>query len=216
MDERGRPQIGQQAPAPGDDGERFATSTWPAFDALGAAATATKLVLDELLEPARMGRLVDYHRRDPGQLGLDELLESVAEAAFGDWDAGSEPGLQPPVPAAVAHRSVRTIEMAGKAQSDVAYGFATITRADARYFPMVLMNTVLGQYGLGGRLGDSIRERQGMAYYVFSGFEANVAPGPLVVRAGVHPANVERTIASIDIPACPPCPWPSAARIVAA
>jgi hypothetical protein len=28
------------------------------------------------------------------------------------------------------------------------------------------MNNVLGQYALGGRLGDSIRERQGMAYYV--------------------------------------------------
>ena len=31
-----------------------------------------------------------------------------------------------------------------------------------------LMNNVLGQYALGGRLGDNIRERQGMAYYVFS------------------------------------------------
>jgi zinc protease len=37
-----------------------------------------------------------------------------------------------------------------------------------------------------------------MAYYVFSGFEANVAPGPLAVRAGVNPANVERAITSID------------------
>ena len=29
---------------------------------------------------------------------------------------------------------------------------------------------------LGGRLGDSIRERQGMAYYAGSTFEANVMP----------------------------------------
>ena len=41
------------------------------------------------------------------------------------------------------------------------------------------MNNVLGQYALGGRLGDSIRERQGMAYYVFSSFDANVVEGPL-------------------------------------
>ena len=66
------------------------------------------------------------------------------------------------------------------------------------YYPLVLMNNVLGQYGLGGRLGDSIRERQGMAYYAFSSFDGNVGDGPLVVRAGVAPANVERTIASID------------------
>ena len=42
------------------------------------------------------------------------------------------------------------------------------------------MNNVLGQYAIGGRLGDSIRERQGMAYYVSSALDANVVEGPLV------------------------------------
>ena len=60
------------------------------------------------------------------------------------------------------------------------------------------MNNVLGQYSLGGRLGDSIRERQGMAYYVFSGVDANVIRGPLTIRAGVSGDNVEKAIASID------------------
>jgi len=60
------------------------------------------------------------------------------------------------------------------------------------------MNNVLGQYGLGGRLADNIRERQGMAYYAFSMFDAGLGQGPLVIRAGVDPANVERVIASID------------------
>jgi zinc protease len=60
------------------------------------------------------------------------------------------------------------------------------------------MNNILGEYSIGGRLGDSIRERQGMAYYVFSALDANVIPGPLVIRAGVNPANVDRALASID------------------
>jgi zinc protease len=60
------------------------------------------------------------------------------------------------------------------------------------------MNNVFGQYAMGGRLGDSIRERQGMAYYVSSSFDANVAEGPLVIRAGVSPANVDRAVSSID------------------
>jgi zinc protease len=60
------------------------------------------------------------------------------------------------------------------------------------------MNHALGQYSMSGRLGDSIRERQGMAYYVFSSLDANVVEGPLQVRAGVSPANVDRAIASID------------------
>ena len=37
-----------------------------------------------------------------------------------------------------------------------------------------------------------------MAYYAGTMFEANVWPGPLFVRAGVNPANVDRAIASID------------------
>jgi zinc protease len=77
----------------------------------------------------------------------------------------------------------------GKPQADIAYGFTTITRDDPRYYALTLMNNVLGQYALGGRLGDNIRERQGMAYYVFSSFDANVAEGPLVVRAGVSPGQ---------------------------
>jgi len=60
------------------------------------------------------------------------------------------------------------------------------------------MNNALGQYAIGGRLGDSIRERQGMAYYVFSSLDATFGPGPFAIRAGVSAANVEKTIASID------------------
>jgi zinc protease len=60
------------------------------------------------------------------------------------------------------------------------------------------MNNVLGQYALGGRLGDEIRERLGMAYYIFSSLDANVGRGPLVIRAGVDARNVDRTIEAID------------------
>ncbi len=113
---------------------------------------------------------------------------------------------QKPVPdeVALAHpprertRQERVIPMMNKAQADIAYGLTTIVRSDPRYYAYTLMNNALGQYGIGGRLGDSIRERQGMAYYVFSSFDANVVEGPLFVRAGVNPSNVERAIGSID------------------
>ncbi len=88
--------------------------------------------------------------------------------------------------------------MTDKAQADIAYGFNTISRLDSAYYAFTVMNNILGQYALGGRLGDTLRERQGMAYYVFSAFEPNLGEGPLVIRAGVNPANVDRAIASID------------------
>jgi zinc protease len=37
-----------------------------------------------------------------------------------------------------------------------------------------------------------------MAYYASSTLDANVAEGPLAIRAGVSPANVDRAVASID------------------
>ena len=123
---------------------------------------------------------------------------AAAERVFGDWHTPARRplALPPLAPPPVAQKLV--IPMMNKAQADVAYGFITVTRRDPDYYALTLMNNVLGQYGLGGRLGDSIRERQGMAYYAFSSFDGNVAEGPLVIRAGVAPENVDRTVASID------------------
>jgi zinc protease len=90
------------------------------------------------------------------------------------------------------------VPMMNKAQADIAYGFVSISRDDPAYYATTLMNNALGQYALGGRLGDNIRERQGMAYYVSSILDANVVRGPLLVRAGVSAANVDRAIAAID------------------
>jgi zinc protease len=117
---------------------------------------------------------------------------------FGGWRASPAPAVAlPPVTPASARRRV-VIPMMNKSQADVAYGFTTIARSDPAYYAFWLMNVAFGQYALGGRLGDSIRERQGMAYYVSSTLDANVAEGPLTIRAGVSPANVDRAVASID------------------
>jgi zinc protease len=122
----------------------------------------------------------------------------VAGRVFGDWR------VPPPAPIALprvvpADRRRRlVIPMMNKAQADVAYGFTAIARRDPEYYAWALMNNVLGQYSMGGRLGNSIRERQGMAYYAFSALDANVVEGPLSIRAGVSPANVDRAVSSID------------------
>ena len=122
----------------------------------------------------------------------------AAACAFGEWAAATLPALEIPEAAPASSRRVRVIPMMNKAQADIAYGFISVRRSDPVYDAYWLMNNILGQYALGGRLGSSIRERQGMAYYVFSALDANVIPGPLMIRAGVSPANVDRAVASID------------------
>jgi len=151
--------------------------------------------------------LLRFHRTHvaPNRLSLvivgDVDAASVVETArrlFGEWTQAVAPAPVVPPPPTRHERARVIVPMMNKAQTDIAYGFVTIPRSDPAYHAYSIMNNVLGQHGLGGRLGHSIREVQGMAYYAFSFFEANVVAGPLVVRAGVNAANVERTIASID------------------
>jgi zinc protease len=159
------------------------------------------------VEAIDRGALQWFHtaRFGPGSLSLVivgdiEPVRAVeaARGAFGEWKAPSPGTVELPVAPPPLARRVRVVPMMNKAQADVAYGFTSIRRSDSDYYAFWLMNNILGQYSLGGRLGGSIRERQGMAYYAFSSLDANVIPGPLTIRAGVSPANVERAVASID------------------
>jgi zinc protease len=161
----------------------------------------------EVVEHITRERLLRLHaeRFAPTQLTAvvvgDVDVPRVLDAAGRVFDGWRVPEPAPiplvPVPPAAARRRL-VLPMMNKAQAEIAYGFTTITRSDPAYYAFWLMNVALGQYALGGRLGDSIRERQGMAYYVSSQLDANVLEGPLQIRAGISPANVDRAIASID------------------
>ena len=161
----------------------------------------------EIIERLTRAQLLQVHgeRFAPGELtavivGDVEPAQAadVAARAFGGWKKPAPPPLVVPPVIAADERRRLVIPMMNKSQADIAYGFTTITRRDPAYYAHWLMNVAFGQYAIGGRLGDSIRERQGMAYYVSSALDANIAPGPLSIRAGVSPANVDRAIASID------------------
>jgi zinc protease len=132
-----------------------------------------------------------------GDIEVERAGDLVARV-FGDWRKPRPAAIPLGSPPLAVGRRRLVIPMMNKAQADLAYGFTTIRRADPAYEALRLMNNVLGQYALGGRLGDSIRERQGMAYYVSSAVDPNVIEGPLVIRAGVSHANVDRAVTSID------------------
>ncbi|HEY7790293.1 MAG TPA: pitrilysin family protein [Vicinamibacterales bacterium] len=153
------------------------------------------------------GDLARFHARwcAPGNAVLVAVgdveaarMTDAASRVFAGWRGAADPAPMVAEPAPLTRRTRRVRPMMNKAQADIAYGFTTIARRDPAYDAYWLMNNILGQYAMGGRLGESIRERQGMAYYVFSSFDANVVAGPLFVRAGVNPANVDRAIESID------------------
>jgi zinc protease len=132
-----------------------------------------------------------------GDIRSDDAIAQV-DRVFGDWRAPVSRDRHVPPVAPHAGRQQTVIDMPDKPQADIAYGFTTISRFDPAYCHYWMMNTILGLFGLGGRLAENIRERHGMAYYAFSSFDPSLGPGPLVIRAGVDPGNVPRAIAAID------------------
>ncbi|HEX9636461.1 MAG TPA: zinc-dependent metalloprotease [Acidobacteriota bacterium] len=68
--------------------EEFRGFTDPVFDARGAAATAAGLVVQQLLQPERCARLIDFHRRDPSLPDLTEVLDQLVGHAFEPVAAG--------------------------------------------------------------------------------------------------------------------------------
>ena len=161
----------------------------------------------ESLERIQRGDLIALHaaRVRPGALALtvvgDVRPSHALDRAAHELDGWNSPAPEDvPVPPAPrrAGRAERYVVIPGKSQTDITYGFAAVRRLDPRYYAYWIMNNILGQFGLGGRLADNIRERQGMAYYAFSAFDPTVGEGPLVIRAGVDPHNLDRAMAAID------------------
>ena len=151
--------------------------------------------------------VLGFHGRRvrPGALSLAIVGDIPTEQAIGrasetldGWHAPPpELAVLPVIPPHVSRRE-RVIAMPGKVQTDIACGFTALARLDPRYYAYWMMNNILGEFGLGGRLADNIRERQGMAYYAFSTLDPAPLEAPLLIRAGVDPANVERAVAAID------------------
>jgi len=164
----------------------------------GSTALVESLTRDQLLQlhasrfaPAELTAII------VGDVEGSRAADAGARV-FGCWNKPAPPPIAVPAVSQPDAKQRVVISMMNKSQADIACGFVGIARKDPGYYACWLMNNVFGQYSLGGRLGDSIRERQGMAYYVSSSLDANVAPGPLTIRAGVNPANIDRALASVD------------------
>jgi zinc protease len=130
-----------------------------------------------------------------GDVEFDDVVRRL-EDALGGW-AGASPPLpdlgRPPSP------PPQQLEVAleGKAQSDLVVGCPGIRRRDPDYYALAMANMILGRLAMMGRLGETVRETQGLAYGVHSELDASLGAGPWCVRAGVNPVNVDRALAAI-------------------
>lgn len=134
-------------------------------------------------------------------VGGIKAADAVAqvEAAFGDWHNPhyQAPALIPDV-AAPTDLQREKVTMPDKSQSDIRMGLPGPRREVPDFLHARLANTVLGVFGMMGRLGKNVREKQGLAYYVSSRLPTSLGPIPWSVSTGVAPDDVEKAIASIQ------------------
>lgn len=132
-----------------------------------------------------------------GAIKSEEALAKI-EAVLGDWQPEQQK-LMPAVPD--APRPAETIRqhvaMPEKSQSDLILGLPGPRRAAPDYLDASMMNTILGVFGMMGRIGKSVREEQGLAYYAYSQLSGSEGPTPWVASAGVAPDKVDQAINSI-------------------
>ncbi len=127
-----------------------------------------------------------------------ETAVAKIRQVLGDWH-----NPQQPAPVIVAdmprpEKLIQThIDMPDKQQADIRLGLPGPRRAAPDYLHTSLMNTILGVFGMMGRIGQSVREEQGLAYYAYSRLQGGLGPAPWCAVAGVAPSAVEQATASI-------------------
>jgi zinc protease len=132
-----------------------------------------------------------------GAVSAEAVIDRV-QGALGGWQPPSvTPNRSIPPPVKLAEKRRQTALVEGKTQSDLVLGWPGLARDDPDYMKARLANTILGIFGMMGRLGDNVRDEQGLAYYVYSQLQAGLGVGPWLTIAGVNPANVERAIDGI-------------------
>lgn len=129
-----------------------------------------------------------------GGIRAEEVMD-LCEKLFGTWNkpqADVDPkDFFPPVEAPKEPVSVH-IEIPEKSEMALVMGTLAPSRLDPDYVSAVLGNTILGEFGMMGRLGRTVREENGLAYYVSSAVDSLHYGGCWSVEAGVNPANLEK------------------------
>lgn len=148
--------------------------------------------------------LVEFHRTHFGPESLvivvvgavtAESVFDLVEKELGAWKnplveaAPSLPKIQPLKATFREH-----VAIAGKSQTNLVMGTLGPRRNAPEYLTATLGNNILGQFGMMGRIGDSVREKAGLAYDAYTSLNSWIESGSWEVAAGVNPENLEKAI----------------------
>lgn len=129
-----------------------------------------------------------------GAVDASEAVDMVC-SRMEDWHHPSPPEV-PELPDIAPPAETRSVYVGlpGKTQASIVMGTIGPSRFAPDYQAAALANSILGEFGMMGRIGSVIREDLGLAYYAYSRLEGGLGPGAWSIAAGVAPENVTLTI----------------------
>ncbi|HLA99827.1 MAG TPA: pitrilysin family protein [Bacteroidota bacterium] len=118
-----------------------------------------------------------------GDVSLGAIAAKL-EKAFALWTGTDVPALTIPQPAAITARHVYLIDKPGAAQSEVRIGYPALARSTPDYFPVYVMNRMLGGQ-FTSRINLNLREKRGYTYGARSSFNFLKGVGPFTASSGI-------------------------------
>lgn len=126
-----------------------------------------------------------------GNLNHDELVEMIREKFEGLEEKGAAPADSVPKP----HAPIVLKKRESLEQIHITLGVPAYPLAHKLRFPLYVLNTVLGG-GMSSRLFQNIREKQGLAYAVYSELNLFSDTGCFTIYAGTGVETAKQVIAS--------------------
>lgn len=156
----------------------------------------------------RLEQLESFHASHYGPNGLvlavcggvePENACEIFSRTIGAWQNENQSNPEKLPPFTPPEKSIRShIALEGKNQSDLIIGVPAPKTISRDYQVCSIGNSILGRYGMMGRIGKAVREKAGLAYEVSSHLGAGIGPTAWKLVAGVNPDNLEKAITLLE------------------
>jgi zinc protease len=128
-----------------------------------------------------------------GDMRPDEVVAKL-ERALGAWKPGTVPSVRLDAPAPRDKSVIYLVDKPGAAQSVINIGHVGVARSTADYFPLLVLNTILGGQFM-SRVNLNLRENKGYTYGARTVFDYRRGAGPFSASAGVQTAVTKESVA---------------------
>ena len=119
-----------------------------------------------------------------GDVEREEFLKGL-RGHFDDWEKGEIPILDPSEPSSRTDRSITIVDRPGSAQSNIVISNLGVHRNHPDYFPLLVMNQVLGA-GASSRVFMNLREEKGYTYGAYTRLDMKKLGGEFEATAEVR------------------------------